>query len=148
MKLDGGGSADLAVARISVGRCPECPHEQIYDDTHHIDGIPVPVLRCPCCRAAWRVPVRGTWECLDLGGLAADPIVDTKQAAAVAGVGPRTLAKYLSDGRVPDPATKVGGSPIWSLPTLHDWLDRRPGQGARTDRQDHPPARPSHRRNA
>lgn len=51
--------------------------------------------------------------------------------AALAGVTPATVRKYRSDGRLPEPAIVLGGSPGWTEQAIREWLAARPGHGGR-----------------
>jgi predicted DNA-binding transcriptional regulator AlpA len=54
--------------------------------------------------------------------------------ARLAGVSPATITAYLSRRRMPPPVTRVGNTPLWSRPVIHQWLAGRPGQGVRSRR--------------
>lgn len=59
-------------------------------------------------------------------------LIDTAQAASLAGVLPGTLRTYAADGRAPKPR-RFGRSLMWDRAEIEAWAANRPGQGARTD---------------
>lgn len=75
-------------------------------------------------------------------GSDADPYLDTREAAALAGVAYATMRYYLQQARahraagkprpgdLPEPDRYFGRSPAWRRSTITTWLDNRPGQGA------------------
>lgn len=53
--------------------------------------------------------------------------LDYAAVAARAGVVVSTLRRYASQGRMPAPDGRVGGSPWWWDTTITAWLAARPG---------------------
>lgn len=45
----------------------------------------------------------------------------------------RTWRSYVSRGRAPQPIRHIGRTPLWDPSQVLEWLQNRPGQGARTD---------------
>lgn len=56
----------------------------------------------------------------------------TAEAAALAGVKPRTWSAYVARGQAPLPAARVGATPVWDRGEVDKWLANRPGQGKRS----------------
>jgi predicted DNA-binding transcriptional regulator AlpA len=56
-------------------------------------------------------------------------LLDVGGVAVILGVAPSTITAYLSRGRMPPPVVRLGNSPVWSRPVIHQWLGLRPGQG-------------------
>lgn len=56
-----------------------------------------------------------------------------------AGITTGTARRYSTEDRLPTPDVIIGNGPRavrgWSRRTVDDWLARRPGRGARTDRR-------------
>lgn len=85
----------------------------------------------------FRIPV-GEWERradIPIGlwapELTASRLLGVAEVARLAGVTPATITAYLSRQRMPPPMTRIGNSPVWSSPVIHQWLSSRPGQGVR-----------------
>ncbi|MEU2510579.1 hypothetical protein [Streptomyces syringium] len=55
-----------------------------------------------------------------------------EQCAEAWGVQVKTWHGYVARGAAPKPSTHSGRTPIWDADTVTSW--KRPGQGARTDR--------------
>lgn len=47
------------------------------------------------------------------------------ELARAAGVKPRTIASYLSRGRVPEPDARLECGPVWFGPTIEPWIAAR-----------------------
>jgi len=64
-------------------------------------------------------------------------LVDIDTFAALAKVQPRTIHSYRHARKtkyaVPEPVAVVGTTPVWTRRQVFDWIDTRPGQGARMD---------------
>ena len=58
-------------------------------------------------------------------------LLGVADVARIAGVTPATITAYLARRRMPPPVTRIGHSPVWSRPVIHQWLATRPGQGVR-----------------
>lgn len=58
----------------------------------------------------------------------------TAEAAALAGVKPRTWSSYVARGQAPAPAARIGTTPVWDREIVETWLANRPGQGTRPRR--------------
>lgn len=55
------------------------------------------------------------------------------ELAEITGISASTLRSYYSSGRMPRPDATIGTTPGWTEKTIHEWMDNRPGTGARTD---------------
>ncbi|MEU5163922.1 hypothetical protein AB0G74_30500 [Streptomyces sp. NPDC020875] len=55
--------------------------------------------------------------------------VTVAQAAALAGIGPGTWRGYVSRNQAPRPDHRIGGDPMWTIETVMEWADNRPGPG-------------------
>ena len=70
---------------------------------------------------------------LDAAGLAAHLVAER------AGITTGTARRYSTEDRLPTPDVIIGNGPRavrgWSRRTVDDWLARRPGRGARTDKR-------------
>jgi len=40
---------------------------------------------------------------------------------------------YVTRGQAPEPASRVGWTPLWDEEQIETWVAERPGQGTRTD---------------
>lgn len=54
-----------------------------------------------------------------------------QQCADHTGVKPATWRSYVARGQAPQPARRVGATPVWDAAQIREW--KRPGQGKRTD---------------
>jgi predicted DNA-binding transcriptional regulator AlpA len=91
----------------------------------------VTVLRVPIDEWERRADIPfGLWA----PELAPTRLLGVADVAHLVGVSPATITAYLSRGRMPPPVTRVGNSPVWSRPVIHQWLAGRPGQGVRPRR--------------
>jgi|SRR5690625_1854516 len=54
------------------------------------------------------------------------------EAAERSGINPDTFSSYVARGQAPEPAQRVGRTPLWAAADIDTWLARRPGQGSRT----------------
>lgn len=48
------------------------------------------------------------------------------EAAARAGVKPKTWSAYVARGQAPAPTTRLGRTPIWDRDDIDTWLANRP----------------------
>jgi len=55
----------------------------------------------------------------------------TSEAAALAGIKPRTWSAYVARGQAPPPVARIGNTPVWDRSHVEHWLANRPGQGSR-----------------
>lgn len=55
----------------------------------------------------------------------------TAQAAALAGIKPRTWSSYVARGQAPPPIARIGSTPVWDREQVEHWLRNRPGQGVK-----------------
>jgi hypothetical protein len=62
-----------------------------------------------------------------------DDQLTARQVAAMAGIEPGTLRKYVTLGLAPAPDGQLGTQNWWHRSTVEHWLRNRPGRGARTD---------------
>lgn len=53
------------------------------------------------------------------------------EAAAMAGVKPRTWSSYVARGQAPAPVRRVGRTGLWDEAEVQEWIRSRPGQGSR-----------------
>jgi len=49
------------------------------------------------------------------------------------GVTPKTWTSWVARGKAPAPDYRLGRTPGWEPATIDEWIQRRPGRGARTD---------------
>lgn len=54
------------------------------------------------------------------------------EAAALAAVKPKTWSSYVARGQAPQPARRVGRTPLWSEDEVRHWAASRPGAGSRS----------------
>lgn len=47
-----------------------------------------------------------------------------------AAISPATWRSYVARGLAPEPARRVGRTPVWNPAVVRAWQDRRPGRGA------------------
>ena len=59
-----------------------------------------------------------------------DPLLDRAAVAALLGVSPDTISRYMTDGRFPPPDATFGRAPTWRESTITTWKTTRPGRGA------------------
>ena len=50
---------------------------------------------------------------------------------------PATWSSMVARHQAPEPDERVGRTPLWAEDTIREWAASRPGQGRRSDRQDH-----------
>lgn len=58
-----------------------------------------------------------------------DQLLDRAAVAALVGIHPDSISRYLARGGFPPPDARFGRSPAWREQTIRDWLAARPGQG-------------------
>jgi excisionase family DNA binding protein len=58
-----------------------------------------------------------------------DELLSTAEAAALAGVAVRTWSAWVSRGRAPAPAARLGEAPGWRREDVEQWMARRPRAG-------------------
>lgn len=51
------------------------------------------------------------------------------EAAALAGVAPKTFSGYVARGQAPAPTRYVVRTPLWDEATVREWIRSRPGRG-------------------
>ena len=52
-------------------------------------------------------------------------LVGVDEVASIAGISEVTVRAYVHRKQMPQPVTRVGGSPVWSRPVIERWLRRR-----------------------
>jgi hypothetical protein len=61
--------------------------------------------------------------------LSAGRMLAPADVARLAGVTAATVTAYLSRNLMPPPVRRLGHTPVWSRPVIHQWLATRPGMG-------------------
>lgn len=63
----------------------------------------------------------------------ADVTYTVAQAADRAGISASTWRSYVARGQAPQPAERIGRTPLWGREEVDAWVTARPGAGTRTD---------------
>lgn len=59
--------------------------------------------------------------------------IPVAEAAAIGGIKPSTFRSYVRRGQAPAPHRHYGRTPVWTRAVIIDWMNNRPGIGARSD---------------
>ena len=125
-------ASEVVAALISEGRCPACPALGLEPSVLSLYGREVPVGRCRCCRAAWRVDAGEGWEALELGRLVAAPpemggqrLYGLTELAGAAGISPNLAKQWQHRGKLPPPDAVLAMGPVWLGETVERWLRER-----------------------
>lgn len=128
-ELDG-----LAQGRAIFNTCTAVWLRERYGDrAFHVMGVgfflrPAAPVSEPVRPAIESPDTMSTMDRLPVG------IMDRKTVAAMIGIAPESLSRYLVRGDGPVPDGYIGGSPWWQEITVVTWLEQRPGRTGRPPR--------------
>lgn len=69
-------------------------------------------------------------------GLTREEVVARIAASGARIITTRAWSSYVTRGYAPEPARRIGRTPLWTAQQIDDWLTARPGQGVRRPRDD------------
>lgn len=58
-------------------------------------------------------------------------LLTTSDVARLAGITPASVRRYNHRGSMPKPDAHLGRTPVWTVQTITEWLDRRQAKSPR-----------------